>query len=99
MVRPVVRVCLYMVPQAAKSASWINVLRAVSPLADRPWDVAAATPLGPVAAFSVRPYRLGIAAPWRACVRAFPAARPPQSNQSGFHGYTAGSVPQAVRSR
>jgi len=40
-----------MVPQAAKSASWIDVLRAVSPLADRPWDVAAATPLGPVAAF------------------------------------------------
>jgi len=72
MVRPVVRVCLYMVPQAAKSASWIDVLRAVSPLADRPWDVAAATPLGPVAAFSVRPYRLGIAAPWRAYVRAFP---------------------------
>jgi hypothetical protein len=51
-----------MVPQAAKSASWINVLRAVSPLADRPRDVAAATPVGPVAAFSVLRYSLGIAA-------------------------------------
>src|SRR5258707_14278086 len=98
MVRPAVRVGLYMVPQAAKSASWINVLRAVSPLADRPRDVAAATPLGPAAVFSVRPYRLGIAAPWRAYVR-FPAARPPQLNQSGFHGCTAGSAPRAVRSR
>jgi len=43
-----------MVPQAAKSASWIDVLRAVSPLADRPQDVVAATPLNPVAAFSAR---------------------------------------------
>ena len=73
--------------------------RAVSPLADRPRNVVVATPLGPAAAFSARPCRLGIAAPWRAYVRTFPAARPPQSNQSGFHGCTAGSAPRAVRSR
>ena len=36
-----------------------NVLRAVSPLADRPRDVVAATPLGPVAAFSARPCSSG----------------------------------------
>jgi hypothetical protein len=64
MVRSAVRVGLYMVPQAAKSASWTNVLRAVSPLADRPRDVVAATPPGPAAAFSARPCRLGIAARW-----------------------------------
>jgi len=42
------------------------VLRAVSPLVDRPRDVvAAATPLGPVAAFFVRPYRLDNGTLWK----------------------------------
>src|SRR5258706_4163826 len=37
------------------------VCNSMPPLADRPLDVVAATPLGPAAAFSARPCRLGIA--------------------------------------
>ena len=90
--------------QEAKDRLWRREIDRVGQgghytLADRPRDAVAATPLDPVAAFSARPCRLGIAAPWRAYVWAFRGVTRPLSDRPSFHVHSDGSAPRAVRSR